>query len=505
MGNAFNLIDEKWLPCQMLDGKFEEFGLSGLLIRSTDIKTLISDFSMEKVAVVRLLLAILHRNFGPTSTKHWMEIWNAGRFDGDVLGKYFTRWKDRFNLFDEKYPFFQSINLDVETRPLNGFSFHLATYHLASGNNATLWDHHTSNENIVLSPAQAARLLVTAQSFAFGFRDFKDGPAARGVNFLLLGENLFQTLMMNMVRYDNENPIPILNSDSPAWERDNAFDPERTKPDGYLDYLTWQSRKIRLRPEDGKQTVCMVQVDNGLKLDVAGEPFTKNPMMRYERVEKPTGGISPFRPLKFQEGRAIWRDSASIMEVKSDITQPPAAISWMAECNVDYDRFYLNSIGISSDQGKVNFYLEELFTFPAIYLENEILIGYLKTCLEKAEQARNKLWGAINRLAEILLSPDADHEGGRKPDKVDKQKIIDHISAEDQYWSSLEIPFYQLLNNLPKNMEDAIDSWEKQLKRSAWDAFEFAADFIGLSPEALKARSLSEGFLGGGLKKIFVE
>lgn len=505
MNISFDLITEKWIPCQWINGDFEHLGLEDILTRSHEIKTLVTDLPMEKVSIFRLLLAILHRNFGPQSTNEWQDLWKRQKFNGQILGDYFENWRGRFNLFDEKYPFYQTREIDAVVRPLNGYSFHIAVYHMASGNNATLFDHHTIDDDICLTPAEAARLIINAQSFAFGFRSYKDGPSARGVNFLLIGSNLFQTLMLNFIRYDQENPFYIQEEDKPAWERENAFSPERTKPDGYLDYLTWQSRKILLFPEENTNNVRSLQVDNGMKLDVSDEPFTKNPMMQYSRVEKPGRGAAPYRPLKFQEGRSIWRDSTSIIETNLENNYPPKALNWVNELELDLPNIRLNSIGISSDQGKVNFYLEENFVFPAVFLEKQELVGVLKTCLELAEAVRSKLWGSVNRMAEIMLSPDADREHGRKSAAADKQNLIEHIFAEDQFWARLEVPFYQLLNDMPVIRDDALKQWHDALQRSVWRSFEYAGNYLGNSPEALKARALGGRILGGGLKELFGE
>lgn len=504
MSNSYSLIDSQWIPCQYLDGSISSLGLHEILSTSHKIKTITSSFSMEKVALIRLFLAILHRTFGPPTPKEWLELWQKKHFNENGLEKYFQDWQDRFNLFDKTHPFFQTKNITTETRSFNGYSFHLAVFHIASGNNATLFDHHTSNDELVFSPAEAARLIVTAQSFSFGFRSFKDGPSARGINFIITGENLFETLMLNFIQYNDEHPFKVLGDDLPAWERDDAFTPERTKPDGYLDYLTWQSRKILFNPNDGVNSIKSVQVDNGLKLDVAGEPYTKNPMMQYTKIEKPTNEGAPYRPLKFNEGRAIWRDSTSIIQKNSENNEPPAAIQWVSGFDLNLKNICLNSIGISSDQGKVNFYLEENFSFPVVYLHEDTLLAKLKTCLEITEETRNKLWGAINRMVEIILSGTADSQEGIKPDPNDKQQLIEHIFAENLFWVDLEVSFYQLLHYLPKKEEDAISQWHQKVQQSAWKAFTYARDFVGNSPRALKAAALAGRFLDSGLKKIFV-
>lgn len=504
MTASFNLLDEGWIPCLFPDGKIIELGLRDTLSRAHEVKAISPAIPLERVALFRLLLAILHRNFGPADPASWRALWDKGNLDMDVLDAYFEKWRPRFFLFDDRYPFFQTAEIESEARPLIEVSFHLGQFHLASGNNATLFDHHTVSDEILLSPARAARLVVYAQSFAFGFRNFKDGPSARGINFLLLGENLFQSLMLNLVRYDREHPIQIINHDSPSWELEDSFSPARLKPDGYLDYLTWQSRKIRLCWDRDHESVRLLQVDNGLCLDVAPEPFTRNPMMQYSKNENPAAGAPPFRPLKFQEGRAVWRDSASIMELNMAELFPPESIRWIAEIGLGLENVRVNSIGISSDQGKVNFYQEELFTFPAVYLESEELVADLKTCLAHAQEVWGKLWGALSKMAEIALSPDADLQEGGKPDRADRQNLLDHIFAEYHFWSRLEALFYQLLNDLPEKGDAAVLVWQKELGSAAWHAFDMAAGFLGASPSSLKACAMGGRVLGGGLKKLFV-
>jgi CRISPR system Cascade subunit CasA len=505
MTNTYNLLHEKWIPCQLLDGSITTVNIYDALTHAHEARAITSSFGTEKVAIYRLLLAVLHRVFGPSSHSEWQKMWDKGRFDKESMEKYCALWEERFDLLHGQHPFYQTTKIVAEPRPISGYSFHLGLYHIASGNNATLFDHHTENGMISLSPAEAARMLITAQSFSFGFRNFKDGPSSRGVNFLLEGKNFFQSLLLNMVLYSKERPFPILEKDLPAWEREDAFEPDRAKPDGYLDYLTWQSRKVLLHADETDGRVKVVQVDNGLKLDVGKEPYTKNPMMLYEKVEKPINNAPPLRPLKFQEGRALWRDSTAILETNPEEGDAPKSLQEINNYKIDQNRLRLQSIGISSDQGKVNFYQEELFAFPKEYLGNNILVSQLKTCLSQAKEVRDKLWGAVNRLAEMILSPDANFEEGHKADKNDKQQLMDHIFAENVFWSSLESHFYQLLNDLAADGTKAMDTWQDTLKKCAWHAYEHASDFVGTSPQALKAAALGGRMLGFGLTKVFKE
>jgi CRISPR system Cascade subunit CasA len=504
MKESFNLIDREWIPCSLLDGSTRQFSLQDLFANAHRIRDVSPDLSLEKIALYRFLLAILHRNFGPASTGEWQRLWQADKFDENVLEGYFSKWYSRFDLFDEQHPFYQKNNIKAKTQNWIRYRYYLAMYHYAGGNNATLFDHHTYEDELVFSYPEAARILITAQSFTFGNRTYKDGPAARGVNFLLLGETLFHTLLLNLIRYDAGKPMPIIGQDLPAWEQDDPFDPPRTKPLGYLDYLTWQARQILLHPEAEIDGVRLLQMDDGLQLDVAREPFTQNPMMAYSLNEKPSKGQSPYLSVKYEERKALWRSSTVLMQqTRLDKHLAPSAIDWVQECDVSIDDVCMNSIGISSYQGKVFFYQEEFFFYPAIYLKFPALIAYIEIGLTKAEKVHQKLWSAVSAFAKTLLSPHIDHDGGREPDTKDKQALMEHLFAEEQYWTWLEPAFHAFVFNVPKDPEKALQEWNETLQKCAWQALEHARQYAGSSSDALKAGARASRVLAGGLHKLY--
>ncbi len=60
---------------------------------------------------------------------------------------------------------------------------------MASGNNATLFDHHTDESDIALTPPQAGRMLIAAQAFGLAGlsglpQKFTYAPCIGGVIFL---------------------------------------------------------------------------------------------------------------------------------------------------------------------------------------------------------------------------------------------------------------------------------------------------------------------------------
>ena len=83
-------------------------------------------------------------------------------------------------------------------------------------------------------------------------QNFTDSTCARGVIFFVQNESLFQTLALNLIRYPdraNDAVMPCIRLDAPAWEMDDPCKPDRSVPFGYLDYLTWQSRRVLLLPK----------------------------------------------------------------------------------------------------------------------------------------------------------------------------------------------------------------------------------------------------------------
>lgn len=375
---------------------------------------------------------------------------------------------------------------------------------MASGNNPTLFDHHTEAGGITLTAAQAARMLVAAQAFGLGGlsglpQKFTDAPCARGVIFLVQGETLFENLALNFVRYTDDAPLPRWPDDRPAWEMDDPFAPDRSVPRGYLDYLTWPNRRILLLPEATTEGVVVRRVTIAPALRL--ESGILDPMKHYRRHEK-RGPL----PLLFTEGRALWRDSAVLFRLHDEGYQAPRAFQWLAEL-VDEEhlsrsqpRRYL-ALGMSKKQAKVNFYRSERMPLPLRYLRDKDLVDKLSEGLKMAEDTARQLWGATRRLATFILSPQADTESARRPVREDLDSLTQQWAVERRYWSRLEIPFRETMEALPEETEGALERWRETLLRTAWRAFDQVTDKLGHDPRTLKAVVRARDQLAAGLAK----
>lgn len=499
MNVSFDLVQMGWVPCIRLDGTRAEVSLRDALVQADQLREVADESPLVTAALYRLLLAVLHRVFGPSDYDNWHTLWRAGRWDHARLDGYLDRWRHRFDLFDPKRPFYQAA--DDRVRPKSVTSL---IPEVASGNNATLFDHHTDTIGMALGAGEAARKLVSVQAFGLGglsgiAEKFTDAPAARGIVFLVEGETLFETLALNLLPYPDETIIPQQADDLPAWEMDDPFRPARSRPRGYLDYLTWQNRRVLLLPEATPSGTLVRQMTMapGLRLHSS----VVNPMAHYRRHEK----LGPLA-LCFTESRALWRDSAALFSLHDKSHRPPSAFGWLAELAdqgylVEHQTRPCVALGMSKKQARVAFFRAERMPLPLRYLTEKDLVDKLGAALAMAEGAARQLWGATRTLATFVLAPQADTESGQRPARKDLDDLMAQWAVERRYWSQLERPFRQIMAGLPAEGNAALAAWRKTLLRAAWQALGSAADSLDGSPRRLKAEVRARGQLAAGLAR----
>lgn len=500
-GFSFNLVEEPWIPCVTHEGGVRDYSLAGLFAHAPDLSSVAGESPQITASILRLLLAILHRALGPEDEEEWAGLWARGGFDARV-GDYLAQWRHRFDLFDAERPFYQRDDARVKPKAINKL-----IHEAASGNNATLFDHSLDDVPMALTPAQAARCAVAVQAFALGGlsgldEKFTQAPCVAGAIFFIQRDTLFETLLFNLVPYPNER-LPARDDDRPSWEMDDALVPARRVPLGYLDFLTWQNRRIRLLPVAGGKgiEVCQVTEAPGLRLDES----VRNPFMHL-RVDKERGLLA----LRFSESRALWRDSAALLDVRGVNAVIPQPVAWAADLAARGiirrgERLRLMALGIANDKAKMLFQRSESLPLDPAYLTNESLVVTLgDTIVAAAEKTRNMFWGALSELAKRILAPDYDLPNARKPDSKDVQAMVDSWDALGFYWSRLELPFLELLPRLPDHPE-AAEEWVTKVQSTAWQALEGVADNLPTTPRHLKATVAARGMLAAGLRKVFPE
>jgi CRISPR system Cascade subunit CasA len=540
---TFSLIDEPWIPCLVPDEDAPQlFSLRDTLGKAHSLKEIAAESPLVTPSLYRLCLAVLHHVFGPRDSRAWYRLWQT-RQQGEwtveqaaELDAYFaepTRYR-RFDLFAQERPFYQAD--DVRVKPVCIANLKIEV----SSSQATLFDHHQEIQRPTFTPAEAARALVTSQTFGLGGLSgvrnvsFVDGIGAQGIIFLAEGDTLFETLLLNLVPYPTKDDVLYTSpeTDVPAWDAEDPFAP-RSEPRGYLDLLTWPNRRIMLLPEHTEAGVVVRQMKWAPDLQLSKK--TLDPMQRYHPNPKP--GLKPedppWLPLRFDAERALWRDSYTLFSRHSTDIRPPYISPWLSNlvddrCLDAAQSYRLMAFGIAKDRANVSFYRMERLPLPLGLLERPARVGALSEAMTLANRTEGALRRAFSELATLLISvrdqakppPAAEQptkgkgkkssatEGGKKNENVDK--LLDSWGVLSRYWGQLETPFWRLAHDLarassPAEMEGAQQTWSQTLYRAAWETLALAERCAGDSPRALKAavqaRSWLHFLLGGILSK----
>ena len=510
----FYLDEEPWLPVIRGDGQTDLCSLRTVLIEAHMIRELFDPSPLVIAALVRLLLVVLHRCFGPRSEDVWRALWQRGRFDEYVVSGYLDQCHPRFDLFAQVRPFYQVMFApEMETLPIQ-----VLVHDAATGNNATLWDHNFNDRPAPLLPDAAARMLVTTQAFALGGGNSKpfylsDAALTRGFTVQIEGETLFQTLMLNLVIYNDHLPMPRTAGDLPAWEQDEVATPDKdgTSPAGYLDYLTFLSRRVHLIP-DAEGTVSRCQVLQNLKLRESGRI---DPFKAYLRDEK-----RGFRPLLLKADRALWRESHTLLEEQSPEAERPEIFNhlgkvarWQRTHAINARSGYSFSVyGMATEPAKSLIYLwrHERLPLPLAYLEEKRLRGRLREALTLAEGAGKVLSSVSWTLAANLLSPVA---GGPQPDRAAVGRLSDSFRARLLYWPRLEAPFRRLMSELADDRKEddegdvhygdtCIPEWIEVVRSTVQTAFKEIIGAAGFDLRSIRAVALAENEFGWRIHRV---
>lgn len=524
---AFDLLHEGWIPCVLTDEVVpRRLGLRETLARAPAIREIAHPSPMVTVALHRLLLAILHRNFGPRDTATWQALRERGAWDITLLDAYFTRWQDRFDLFGVAHPFYQTPGLDPSRAREAGL---LMFQRDGSGRH---FNFSAADWPSSLTAADAACYLLGLHVSDVGGiktgdrgRDFANAaPLVQCAVTLVRGRNLFETLLLNLHQYSAEDEEPFRfdpNLDRPAWERDVPTAPIDRPPDGYLDLLTWQSRRILLCPregEDGEAHVRAVVVMKGYQFPPGYERLNKETMLAFQKNEKAKleQGEDPWPPLRFQPDRALWRDSLALFQSVENQQVRPKLVSWLnalAEVGAvsRAETRALDVLGLAVDRARLLFWRHERLPLPLRYLHDEELVAVLRQALGLAETVAGHVHDSVRRLAQLLLAPDSDQREARQPHPDDVRALVKHLDVEALYWPRLEAPFKQLLVDLPDDQQTdaygepvygatALPTWARAVRTAARAALQTTIQSLDTSARAMKAAAAAERQLHGRLR-----
>ena len=367
----YNLLDEKWIQVASKD-TVEKVSIKELFANAAKYKELAGDMKTQDFAVMRVMLAILHTVFSRFDSKGdpyeffevdeksflqigeleendledyedalyqtWIDIWNAKEFP-KVVYEYLEKWRERFFLYDDKYPFFQVTKEVIEKDAAGGGEFY--------GKNINRLVSESNNKQAYFSPKdesykeyivddELARWLITLQGY-IGTSDKKKVGSAKTYSkgwlydlggVYLQGNNLFETLMLNFVIAHNENNN-LLKSQKPCWEAETIEKNIELYFHNGIDniaslYTAW-CREIFIDPNRTKEDkfVCFIAKLPEIEHSNAFlEPMT---VWKYND----TGEYKDkYRPRKHDANKSMWRNFGLLTGV-GEGTRKPGVIEWL--------------------------------------------------------------------------------------------------------------------------------------------------------------------------------
>lgn len=465
-GLSFNLVDEPWISCASRDGTLK-MGLRDLLINAHELREIESNNPLTVVALTRILLALVHRAIdGPRKEREWIDLFTSGRFPAERITAYFQKFFNRFDLFSDTYPFYQTGGLSILDSKGNESPVSVATIMLerASGNNKTLFDHTTDNTPVELTPEQAAHALITNQMFAlgglnkkttnyFGFQQsYLNAAMVSGIFIALSGESLFETLMLNLLLPESHKLGAGGKDDKPVWEREDRGGDKAKVPNGYLDFLTCKCRHLRLLPESNGKTITVS------KLHIAqGEAFPEitNPAFMRKKNSKTEEWYYP----QLNPSRLVWRDSTALFSFDPGTDNRPAAFR-QANALADYvslsASYRCMAIALANDKANPLAWRKEVLSIPRSLLEREEIVQALTVGMHQAEECARILDDAVKTFVRNILPPNS-------------KDINEKASATGTmrfYWDRLEQHFQTFISGLD-NKEKALSVWTADIVTTA--------------------------------------
>ena len=276
-----NIINDSWLTVEYLDGSQKTISVRTLFKEAEQIKTLVTPnfhnttIYLYDVPVMQFLtVLLLSAYFKPETNfqsgdKYFSKRILENGWDNSVISAYLDKWQDRFNLFDENYPFLQEIKLKDREYNEESTNYILQCSPIAPAANNTVFEGVSLSEGQSISSYYAFTeqelvylLLYTAMlGVSIMPAQYKNKSLlCKHTMFLLLqGKNLKETIIYNA--------LPLLESsrpnedtelyDKPIWEFDNK--------DEINDYDLMEITNNHLLCSFFPSMPLYVHYDNGIK------------------------------------------------------------------------------------------------------------------------------------------------------------------------------------------------------------------------------------------------
>ena len=240
-----NVINDNWLFVEYLDGHKEQISIRKAFIDADKIKDIDTPIFHDSkvfiydVPIILFLVTILEAAyFKPeyrfkSGKKNFSKELMKNGWDKNILNTYFDKWENRFNLFDEKYPFLQEIKLKEIENSKNDYISKLSPIAPAGNNLIFENSSNTPIENLIdkydfdITELIYVLLYTNAMGVSPMPAKYPNKSLMANATMYIIpkGKNLKETIIYNCLPliYSARPNIeePDIKYDRPIWELDS--------------------------------------------------------------------------------------------------------------------------------------------------------------------------------------------------------------------------------------------------------------------------------------------
>lgn len=527
---SFNLVTDPWIKVLDSDTNSEKLvSLKELFRNAGSYRQLAGEMHAQDLAILRLLEAILITVYSrvdadnqiydwvvlnktmqvqtyenpaglklvKTLSKTWKKLYESGNFT-DAIFEYLDKNITFFDFFGQR-PFYQVTAeqydsfVEDKKKIKNGSGtvdlMQMNRLISQSGNSIAIFAPKSSTWKNKLSLDELIRWLITYQNFTgvtdkTKVRAKENHSNSRGWLYTLnpifvKGNNLFQTLMLNLVLFNPSMPEYV--PQQPVWE-ENLIEYvkkrlSRIKPDNIAETYTVWSRLLHIEwKEEGP-----VVFSAGLPAFESTNTFDIEPMSIWRKNRKDENFYPATKGLS-NMGIAMWRNFGQyVPTLGNNEAKKPLAVEWLnfLKKKTDFSEnkmINLHTSGIISSGGAK-------FLIPAAEFDDNLRIE--SDVLFDCSEDKANMWPA--RIEEMV---ELNQEVGRKyyrflmevgQIRFGQQGAGDFAARQSQaFYDSLNEPFTEWISGLTgnDNRETKQNAWKKELRQLALKILDDFLDII---------------------------
>lgn len=450
--------NEKQTLCSLREAFAHAHELSGISLAD----------ALEAASLLFFFSTIAQDMHQPRSRADIAALLQGGRFDEDLVENYFDRLADRFDLFHPEHPFAQAAGLELTSGDVKPASALILK--APSGNNIPLFVSLTEGDDLAMTPAEAARHLLTLMAFdTAGIKSgAKNDPAVKGGktsgnktgisgqmgSIAIVGRNLFETIVLNMA------PFTPTEEDQPIWMKDLTPVWRIRQPAGPLEHLTWASRRIRLFPNEDRTRVVGGVICAGDRMEFINPEFEHR--CRWRTVDEKTGEK---RPVRWRPGQPAWRQLRSVLmlDAGQDMQTSRSLLQLSELSDVLGEDYPARLLCVGVEYGSMSAVISDTIIdamplpLTALRASDSDVRDALTTVVSEADSLRRALDRLENDIRKACGADDKEWNVGTHPGD---------LAMED-----LDASTRRLLAGLqrePEKYYDGIDAWRKTARAVVW-------------------------------------